>query len=450
MSVNEYTFFPCEHPRLVYNKYIQSDVMVSCGYCSACRSRKLSKYIPLISNESACHKYTYFVTLTYKDEYLPLIDLKTFLPTKYEIFAQFVRDSQSYCEFVNYKLPVIRKGDVQKFLKRLRKLVSKTYGCKIRYFFNGDYGSTTFRPHYHGLFFFDCQQLAEKFPSIVSRAWSLNGDSLGFTDAQVSYGNGQYVAAYTSACVNRPIIYDYCEFSPRPFFSKDLGNYVFSVQRCKEIVSQSLISVNVYDNSTFKYRQIPLPTSLSCRLFPVIPSFGSLNRDERLSIYRLFSAQIGTCRNERNLNLFCKFYNDSFFRDYITLNNSKLTYKQICEKFDRIFYVVQRLILNCSIYHFSLSDYDSFIVRYHFNKFNLNMSNQCHFQELLLHNGYSNEDVNLLTDSVSEQFLLTTPRQLHPEFFRLCDAKLRSLTKSKINHAYLEAHQEYAQFLLKN
>lgn len=450
MAVNEYTFFPCEHPRLVYNKYIKSEVMVSCGYCSACRSRKLSKYIPFITNESACHKYTFFVTLTYNDDFLPVIDLKTFLPKKYEIFAQYVRDCESYCEFVNFELPVIRKEDVQKFIKRLRKTVWKNYGCSIRYFFNGDYGSTTFRPHFHGLFFFDNKYVAEHFPSLVASAWSINGDSLGFTDTQVSYGNGQYVAAYTSSCVNRPVIYDYCEFVPRPFFSKNFGHYIFTEQRCKEIIFNSSISVNVYDNATFRYRQIPLPSSLSSRLFPTIPSFCSLSHDERFSIYRLFASQVGGTRNDRILNLFCKFYNDSFFRDYITLNNPHLTYKQICNKFDRIFYVVERLLLNCCIYHFSLSDYDAFIERYFFNKFNLNMSKQCHFQGLLLQNGYSNEDVNLLTDSVSEQFLLTTPRQLHPEFFRLCDVKLRSLTKSKINHAYLESHHEYAQFLTKN
>lgn len=424
--------------------------MVSCGYCSACRSRKLSKYIPLITNESACHKYTYFVTLTYTDDFLPVIDLNKFLPKKYEIFAQYVRDCKSYCEFVNYQLPVICKKDVQKFLKRLRKLVAKNFGCSIRYFFNGDYGSTSFRPHFHGLFFFDDSRLASVFPSCVSSAWSINGHSMGFTDAQVSFGNGQYVAAYTSSCVNRPIIYDYCEFSPQPFFSKNFGYYLFTFSRCQEIISKSSISVNIYDNSTFRYRQVPLPASLSARLFPTIPSFRSLNRSERFSIYRIFSEQIGGTRNDRILNLFCKFYCDSFFRDYITLNNPQLTYKQICDKLDRIYYVVDRLILNCAVYHFSLFDYDAFIERYLFNKFNLNMSKQCHFQELLLQNGYINEDVNLLTDSLSEQFLLNTPRQLHPDFFRLCDAKLRSLTKSKINHSYLESHSSYKQFLTKN
>lgn len=444
--VNDYTFFPCEHPRLVFNKYLQRSVMVSCGYCSACQSRKLSKYIPLILNESSSHKFTYFFTLTYNDEHLPFIDPITYRPQRHvSQFFELCRQSSDYIDFVGRRLPVISTPDVQKFIKRFRKLVKAFSSDSVRYFVCGDYGGTLFRPHYHGLFFFDDPAVAKGVNDLLVQAWSLGGQSLGFVEIVPAYGNGQYVAAYTRSASHRPVIYEHVEFAPKPLFSQSFGHYPFDFRTCKSIVSESRVSSVVYDIQTSRYRQIPLPSSLSSRLFPVIPTFGSLSHCERLAVYRLFSECVGLERPDRIDFLYNHLQVSSFFSDYIYIG-FELTDFQVIDKFDRIYYTVLRLLRQSSLYGISVPDYDTCIDRYLFNLFNFKMSNQCYFCELLLSHGYTDEQVSTLIDSSTEDFLLHTPRNLHPDFFRKQDLKLRSLTKSKLNHAYLESHSDYKQF----
>ena len=81
----------------------------------------------------------YFVTLTYNDANL------TYSNTE----------------------PTLVKRDVQLLLKRLRKLQSKKTDVKIKYYFVGEYGSKTKRPHYHAILFniHDVQD--------IQKAWNL-------------------------------------------------------------------------------------------------------------------------------------------------------------------------------------------------------------------------------------------------------------------------------------
>lgn len=73
--------------------------------------------------EASCHSQNSFLTLTYSDDYLPFA-------------GQLV------------------KQDVQLFIKRLRINLEREYdGKKVRYYYVGEYGDRTGRPHYHVLLF---------------------------------------------------------------------------------------------------------------------------------------------------------------------------------------------------------------------------------------------------------------------------------------------------------
>ncbi len=92
---------------------------VPCGKCLGCRINRSKGWTFRLLAEATNYEPTNitFLTLTYDDEHLP---------------------------------SGLVKEDVQKFMKRLRKLY---YPRLIRYFFCGEYGSETHRPHYHAILY---------------------------------------------------------------------------------------------------------------------------------------------------------------------------------------------------------------------------------------------------------------------------------------------------------
>lgn len=110
----------CKWPR-AFNKN-RPDLLSPCGDCLPCRidrRRVLSNRILL---ESYDHPSSVFSTLTYDDNHLP------------ENFS-------------------LSPDDVRLFLYRLRQAYRKKTGKKFRYYYVGEYGETTHRPHYHFAFF---------------------------------------------------------------------------------------------------------------------------------------------------------------------------------------------------------------------------------------------------------------------------------------------------------
>lgn len=115
----------CAHP--IYIKVSNSDErMLPCGKCVMCkRSKALDWSIRLKDELTANNGRAAFITLTYNDLYLPL----------------HVKDKVT---------PVLLERDMQLFFKRLRKRYADT---KIKYYYCGEYGTRTNRPHYHVILF---------------------------------------------------------------------------------------------------------------------------------------------------------------------------------------------------------------------------------------------------------------------------------------------------------
>lgn len=117
-------------------KYIRDFIQIPCGRCIGCRLDYSRQWADRCMLELGYHDESWFVTLTYDEENLPLsesLDMET-------------------GEIVQHATLV--KRDLQLFLKRLRKAYDERYpGKKIRYYACGEYGSNTFRPHYHIIIF---------------------------------------------------------------------------------------------------------------------------------------------------------------------------------------------------------------------------------------------------------------------------------------------------------
>lgn len=150
---------PCYHPKLAYQPYPGSPLSflpsaflesekgryldVPCGQCIGCRIDYARQWATRCVMEMQYHKSSYFLTLTYDDAHVPhscAVD-----KTSGEVFDSLT----------------CRYSDVQLWLKRLRRA-----GHNVRYFGCMDYGSNTFRPHYHFIMF--GLQLSDLMPYVQS------------------------------------------------------------------------------------------------------------------------------------------------------------------------------------------------------------------------------------------------------------------------------------------
>lgn len=128
---------------------------VPCGKCPECKARRISAWSFRLMEEEKKSLSAHFITLTYANEKVPI--------------------TQS--GFMS-----LRKRDVQLFIKRLRKAhVGRYAGKRIKYYLAGEYGSRTYRPHYHIILF-------NAEGSLVEKNWGLGTVQIGtVTGASVGY-----------------------------------------------------------------------------------------------------------------------------------------------------------------------------------------------------------------------------------------------------------------------
>lgn len=93
-----------------------------CNRCMACRINKTYEWSTRLVYEMESHDKACFITLTYDPDFLP-----------------------------NNGTLVVE--DIQKFNKRVRKKYYGNSTSKYKFYICGEYGPTTFRPHYHGALF---------------------------------------------------------------------------------------------------------------------------------------------------------------------------------------------------------------------------------------------------------------------------------------------------------
>lgn len=105
---------------------------VRCGQCDYCKLYRSKVWAARCVLESSNWKFNYFITLTYNDNYLPIV-------------RAFDNDTGA----LSYRSNLVLKH-LQNFFKFLRKK-----GYQFKYLASGEYGSTTKRAHYHLVLFSD-------------------------------------------------------------------------------------------------------------------------------------------------------------------------------------------------------------------------------------------------------------------------------------------------------
>lgn len=106
------------------NRYTGETVTAACNKCPECRARRASAWSFRLRQEEKVSISSYFITVTYDTLEVPVTARKHLS---------------------------LRKKDVQKFIKRIRKAHKQEQS--IKYYAVGEYGGRTFRPHYHIIIF---------------------------------------------------------------------------------------------------------------------------------------------------------------------------------------------------------------------------------------------------------------------------------------------------------
>lgn len=175
---------PCYHPqpaqrmrdgtvRFVsrYKRGVDASLELPCGQCIGCRLERSRQWAMRCMHEASLHEANAFITLTYDDAHLP------------------------HGGSLQYR-------DFQLFMKRLRKVSGR-----VSFYCGGEYGETTFRPHYHACIF------GYDFPDKVYFSKSSDGSKLytserlaklwplGLsTTGSVTFASAAYIARY---CVQK-------------------------------------------------------------------------------------------------------------------------------------------------------------------------------------------------------------------------------------------------------
>lgn len=186
-------------------------VQLPCGQCVGCRIQYSREWANRCMMELQYHESSYFVTLTYDDAHVP---------------CSYYADPNTGEAFTSLTLS---KRDFQLFMKRLRK---KFHNQKIRFFMAGEYGSNTFRPHYHAIIFglhLDDLQLYSKSPQgfcyynspSLQACWSDNdGNPIGYAVvAEVTWETCAYTARYVMKKLNGKEAQFYTDFNIQPEFT---------------------------------------------------------------------------------------------------------------------------------------------------------------------------------------------------------------------------------------
>lgn len=286
----------CEHPKRIFNRSLKEWITVPCGHCNTCRNRKANEWIQRLDVEMQCWKYCVFFTLTYDDEHIPefVLTRKKMLYDFDNDFCVDLQDSNLDGRSLAYiqrrkTLNHLFKPDVQKFIKRIRyynSTFNHSYEKNIlRYFVVGEYGPTTLRAHYHGLFFFSSDETAKNFPKMLSKSWTYGRTDWSFVRSNAA----SYVASYVNCFSHLPKVYLHPEFRPFCLCSKhpSIGSLHILEEEIFKIFDNGFTQRTEFSRRKQEYVYVPLLRSTKDTLFPKVQGYSNLSHLDRVALYSI-------------------------------------------------------------------------------------------------------------------------------------------------------------------
>ena len=165
--------------------------LIPCQNCWACNMNYSAEWATRIMYECQKTDHNYFITLTYDDEHLPIASKTWYNGTTYENDGTWEG--------------TLDPKDMDKFINSLRKYFERKGHTGIKYYYCGEYGTTTYRPHHHLILmkcpldieqFYDCHidgRYKEHWKSHeIERFWKNGMIDIG----EVEWASAAYVARY--------------------------------------------------------------------------------------------------------------------------------------------------------------------------------------------------------------------------------------------------------------
>ena len=363
----------CYHPKFLRNTYTQEYVLARCGKCPACINARAAQWVQRLDYEISNHPFTFFVTLQYDEYHVPqmirlrsednpyslpsYIDNSTGVICSLADLDYFTDADIEYCN--NTKVLIVQDiTDFQKFIKRLRTTIKRKYNANFRYFAAPEYGPTTFRSHYHCLFFLDSSLLAKDFAALLSECWR-NGNV--FDPHIVSGSASQYVAAYVNSVTHLPKIYLCKPLRPKALFSKcpPIGFTTFDSDFFKRIFDKGVSEFTLFFSSCKDFRNVSLWRSIQTRVFPRIIGFDRLSHYDRVALYRLGER---TSFRKRKLTAVRRLFAQPYWIDYGRLfcslkDRFNPDYPYNYDALNRFISIILQVHNNCHKWSISIEDY---------------------------------------------------------------------------------------------
>lgn len=252
-------------------RMVNDTLIVPCGKCMACCEKRQKDLAFRIRMEAEKRGTLAFVTLTYSNDHLPLVqtlwrcdkltgECDRLTPPEFVCYSgreDFYNERQEMAQIAPSKFPryidrdlfqdrefkyfaritpsVCRK-DVQNWLKRCRVHFERNFGCRLDFSYSicSEYGAKFCRPHYH------CCIMGLSLPDVeeMCRLWKFGFYKIDWiprvnSDGSDGFGRvANYVAKYVSKgdfrCESEK---DCTAFPARQMDSKGLGNYIVETFR---------------------------------------------------------------------------------------------------------------------------------------------------------------------------------------------------------------------------
>lgn len=305
----------------------------ACGKCAACRQALANRRAQKIRNHHPDGFTSYFITLHYRNEFIPYIDKRSFnnndktiniyrdmhfdkvsktyvkgrevigkIEIKNDYTKNDIRSLSPYRSkyFRNVrKVSVCHTPDWQNFIKRLRFHLQKEYSrtIPISYYYAPEYGPTTQRFHIHALIWFPSWFTESEVKQFIRKAWTFCSKDLLFKYIEVARSASSYVASYlTNDASISPFLLKVSPNKSSHSFHFGFDNFHLSTSRIvKKFLDRRITEYPVYffnKQGLLESINVPYPKYVLRTLFPVLKGWSRLSDPQRIDVISNFNKYI--------------------------------------------------------------------------------------------------------------------------------------------------------------